>query len=87
MEELELFSVVALTKNLPEKRLRRGQVGTIVEILAPSVYEMEFSAEAGHTYASVALRADQLRRHTQKFPIVAHPDVIFTPRLWAQFGS
>ena len=33
MEGLELLSVVALTKDLPERRLRRGQVGTIVENL------------------------------------------------------
>ena len=62
MEELELLSVVALVKDLPEKRLRRGQVGTIVENLAPSIYEVEFSDEAGQTYASLALSADQLMR-------------------------
>ncbi len=62
MEELELLSVVALVKDLPEKRLRRGQVGTIVETLAPGVYEVEFSDEAGQTYASLALSADQLMR-------------------------
>ena len=62
MEELELLSVVALVKDLPEKRLRRGQVGTIVENLAPSIYEVEFSDEAVQTYASLALSADQLMR-------------------------
>jgi hypothetical protein len=62
MEELELLSVVALTKDLPEKGLRRGQVGTIVEVLAPGVYEMEFSDDAGQTYASLALPSEQLMR-------------------------
>jgi len=60
MALLELLSVVALVEDLPEKGLLRGQVGTIVEALAPNVYEVEFSDEAGRTYASLALHADQL---------------------------
>jgi hypothetical protein len=57
---LHLLEVVALTEDLPTHRLRRGQVGTIVEILAPDVYEVEFSDDHGHTYAQLALPADQL---------------------------
>lgn len=60
MPEFEMLSVVALLEDLPEKGLRRGQVGTIVEILAPGVYEVEFSDDSGQTYASVALSATQL---------------------------
>ena len=43
-------------------RLRFGVVrwGTIVEPLAPGVYEVEFSDDDGQTYASLALRSDQL---------------------------
>ena len=47
MAELELLSVVALTEGLSAKGLLRGQVGTIVEKLAPGVYEVEFSDDAG----------------------------------------
>ena len=43
MQELELLSVVALLKETPDQPVRRGQVGTIVERLAPGVYEVEFS--------------------------------------------
>lgn len=57
-----MLSVVALLEDLPEEGLRRGQVGTIVENLAPGVYEVEFSDDAGRTYALIALRADQLMR-------------------------
>ena len=32
----------------------------VVEILAPDVFEVEFSDDSGRTYASRALRADQL---------------------------
>jgi hypothetical protein len=40
--------------------LRRGQVGTVVEELAPNVFEVEFSDNEGRTYAMLALNADQL---------------------------
>jgi hypothetical protein len=58
--ELELLSVVALLADLPEHGLIRGQVGTVVERLAPGVYEVEFSDDAGRTYASLAVRGEQL---------------------------
>lgn len=62
MSEFQLLSVVALLEELPERGLQRGQVGTIVEILAPEVYEVEFNDDSGRTYASLALRSDQLMR-------------------------
>jgi hypothetical protein len=57
---IEILDVVALTEDRPDRGLRRGQVGTVVEALAPDVFEVEFSDDAGRTYASLALRADQL---------------------------
>lgn len=59
-EPIRLLDVVALTEDLPERELWRGQVGTIVEVLAPGVFEVEFSDDEGRTYATLALRADQL---------------------------
>ncbi|HLB38427.1 MAG TPA: DUF4926 domain-containing protein [Gemmatimonadales bacterium] len=63
--ELRLLDVVALVDDLASHGLRQGQVGTIVELLAPGVYEVEFSDNEGRTYASAALRAEQvlLLRH------------------------
>ncbi len=58
--QIQLLDVVALTEGLPEKNLFRGQVGTVVELLAPNVFEVEFSNDNGQTYAMLALRADQL---------------------------
>jgi hypothetical protein len=60
MAELGLRSVVALLEDLSEQGLRRGQVGTVVENLAPGVYEVEFSDDSGRTYALLALHSDQL---------------------------
>jgi hypothetical protein len=52
--------VVALLVDLSERGLRRGQVGTVVESLAPDVFEVEFSDDDGRTYATLAIRSDQL---------------------------
>ena len=58
--DIELLDVVALTETVAEHGLRRGQVGTVVEVLAPAVYEVEFVDDEGHTYALVPLEADRL---------------------------
>ena len=58
--EIKLLDIVALTEDLPEYGLCRGQVGTVVEILATDVFEVEFSDDEGQTYAMKALKADQL---------------------------
>ena len=60
MESMKTFDVVALREDIPQHALRRGQVGTIVEPLAPGVFEVEFSDNEGRTYATLALRSDQL---------------------------
>lgn len=57
---ITLLDVVALTEDLPNRKLRRGQVGTVVEILAPNVFEVEFTDNGGRAFASLALKADQL---------------------------
>ena len=59
--EIKLLDVVALTVDLPEYNLLRGQVGTVVEILAGgTAFEVEFSDRDGRTYESVGLRPDQI---------------------------
>ena len=64
MADLELLSVVALMRDVPEAGLVCGQVGTIVEVLAPGVFEVEFSDDSGRTYASLAIGSgDLLRLH------------------------
>lgn len=60
MNQIKLLDVVALTEDLPEKNLVRGQVGTIVEMYEPDAYEVEFSDDDGRTYALLPLRAHQL---------------------------
>ncbi len=60
--QIKLLSVVALLSDFPERGLVRGQVGTVVERLAPDVFEIEFSDDEGRTYATAALPADRLLR-------------------------
>jgi hypothetical protein len=64
-----LLDVVALTVDLPEYNLLRGQVGTIVELLADgAAFEVEFSdslrdsfaSRNGQTYESIGLRPEQI---------------------------
>ncbi len=57
---IELLDVAALTHDMPEHGLRRGQVGTVVEGLADGVFEVEFSDDQGRTYASLAVDAAHL---------------------------
>jgi hypothetical protein len=58
--KIKLLDTVALLEDLPERKLKRGEVGMVVEILAPEVYEVEFCDDEGQTYAELALRGDQL---------------------------
>ncbi|MCX6606692.1 MAG: DUF4926 domain-containing protein [Acidobacteria bacterium] len=60
MPERAFLSVVAMLEDVADHGLLRGQVGTVVERLAPGVYEVEFSDGDGRTYATLSLRGDQL---------------------------
>jgi hypothetical protein len=59
-ETISLLDVVALADNMPEQGLLRGQVGTVVEALAPETFLIEFSDDQGKTYAILPLQACQL---------------------------
>ena len=60
ISKLQLLDVVAIKEDLPDSNLLAGQVGTIVEFLAPEVYEVEFSDDDGQTYAMLPLHSSQL---------------------------
>ena len=59
-ESLPLLAVVALLEDVPDQGLRRGQVGTVVEVLADGVYEVEFADDDGRSFAELALTSEQL---------------------------
>src|SRR5439155_996951 len=60
VKPIKLLDTVALLENIPARKVRAGEVGTVVEILGEGVYEVEFCDEDGQTYAQFALRADQI---------------------------
>jgi hypothetical protein len=56
MQGIKENDVVALLIDLPEQRLRRGDVGTVIEVFAktehhPCGYVVEFVTESGEVYA------------------------------------
>jgi hypothetical protein len=55
------LETVALNRDLPEHNLRRGDLGAIVQVLAPDLYEIEFVRASGVTEALVSLRSSDLR--------------------------
>lgn len=58
------LDVVALLANLPEQRLARGNVGTIVEELDDKTVLVEFSDDDGRPYAvAPCLRSELLTLH------------------------
>ena len=57
---IHILDVVALTQGLPAAQLVPGQVGTVVEVLGPGVFEVEFSDNEGRTYATAPVAAEQL---------------------------
>jgi hypothetical protein len=70
---IQLLDVVALTEDLPENHLWRGQVGTVVDILADgAAFEVEFCDRDGRTYASLGLRPDQIMLLHYE-PVIARP--------------
>ena len=60
--EIKLLDVVALTQDVPEHNLKRGEVGTVVEILANGeAYEVEFSNDNGQMSKCLSFPASQLK--------------------------
>jgi Domain of unknown function (DUF4926) len=59
-ERPSLLDVVALLTDLPEHRLARGQVGTVVEQLDDKTLQVEFSDDQGRAYAIAPCRGDDL---------------------------
>jgi Domain of unknown function (DUF4926) len=59
-QDIHVLDVVALTEDVPDRGLLRGQVGTVVESLSPGVFEVEFVDNDGRTYAFLPLKSSKL---------------------------
>lgn len=59
-KDIQVLDVVALTEDIPDRSLVRGQVGTVVEAHDPGTFEVEFADNKGKTYAMLPLKSSQL---------------------------
>ena len=59
-QHLELLDAVVLDKDLPSLGLRRGTIGTIIEVINADTFLVEFAAPNGESYAMEFLKASQL---------------------------
>lgn len=57
----KLLDTVALTHDIPAARLRKGDLGAIVEIHDPGAMEVEFVAASGRTEALLTLGPGDVR--------------------------
>ena len=57
----KVLDTVALTHDIPSAGLRRGDLGAIVEVLAPDAFEVEFIAASGRTQALLTLGLGDVR--------------------------
>ena len=57
----KLLDTVALICDITASSLRRGDLGVIVELQAPGVYEVEFVAGSGRTQAIISINEADIR--------------------------
>ncbi len=57
----QLLDVVVLDRDLPAHALRRGDLGTVVELCGPDAIAVEFVAASGRTQAFVTLGPTDIR--------------------------
>jgi catabolite regulation protein CreA len=60
MTPVKLLDVVALLVEKPQDGLVVGQVGTVVEVLGPDVFEVEFLDSNGKTIAVTELKRPEV---------------------------
>jgi hypothetical protein len=56
-----VLDTVVLTRDLPQYRLRAGDLGAVVEVYEPDGLEVEFVTAAGRTQALVTLEPSDVR--------------------------
>jgi ABC-type nitrate/sulfonate/bicarbonate transport system substrate-binding protein len=59
-QEIKLLDVVALLRAMPAENLKKGQVGTVVEVFSEEDFEVEFADKHGKTIAMVPLKNSDL---------------------------
>ena len=71
MPNVKRLAVVALVRDIPENHLVRGQVGIVMEVLEPGVFEVDFKDSDGSTHGFAVRSADLVRLHHEPVHAVA----------------
>ncbi|GAB3800183.1 hypothetical protein GCM10028819_25000 [Spirosoma humi] len=70
MDELKLHDLVALTKAIPERNLRRGEIGVVIDIGPNGRYLLEFADKNGVPYAMPTVSVEGLMK------VYLHTDMV-----------
>jgi Domain of unknown function (DUF4926) len=62
MDIFEILDVVVLTEAIASHKLRKGELGTIVELLDDDTFLVEFADTKGITYAMIPLKSSSLMK-------------------------
>ena len=57
-----VLDTVVLNRDLPEHRLKRGDLGAIVEVYDGEAFEVEFVTASGRTGALLTLKLEDVRK-------------------------
>ncbi len=71
--DIAVLDTVVLERDLPERGLRRGDIGAVVERYEPDGAEVEFVTASGKTQALVTLKLSDLRPVGDKDILAARP--------------
>lgn len=58
---IKVLDTVVLKKELPSHRLKKGDIGAVVELYAPDGIEVEFVTGSGKTQALITLKLRDVR--------------------------
>ncbi|MGE3166376.1 MAG: DUF4926 domain-containing protein [Planctomycetota bacterium] len=67
------LQVVVLNRDLPERGLRRGDLGAVVHVYEPDGLEVEFVSASGKTEALVTLKEADVRAVGDRDLIAVRP--------------
>ena len=70
---IAVLDTVVLEKDIPERGLRKGDIGAVVECYEPDGAEVEFVTALGKTQAPVTLKISDLRPVGDKDILAARP--------------
>lgn len=71
---IKILDTVVLMKDIPERCLKRGDLGTVVELYEPDGVEVEFVTGSGSTRALVTMKRSDVRNTTSTDVLAVRSD-------------